>query len=182
MFSVQENGIISRGKEASFKTKMSSMQEKTNLYVGWKVTETEKTNTDWINSGEVLKEAIEEKIIMDIEKEEVNIDIVEILPNISKEEREYIVIYKGELHYVSNNKIKNNSQYVKWCKEIGIKILEYSGASGIVVRNGNYEKVNGIYLCTPKLDEGFNESRTRYLEVGNNGFLTPKKRAPPYDL
>ena len=174
MFSVQENGIISRGKEASFKTKMSSMQEKTNLYVGWKVTETEKTNTDWINSGEVLKEAIEEKIIMDIEKEEVNIDIVEILPNISKEEREYIVIYKGELHYVSNNKIKNNSQYVKWCKEIGIKILEYSGASGIVVRNGNYEKVNGIYLCTPKLDEGFNESRTRYLEVGNNGFLTPK--------
>ncbi len=33
--------------------------------------------------------------------------------------------------------------------------------------------MNGIYLCTPKLDQGFNENKTRYLEVGSNGKLTP---------
>lgn len=168
-----DNGIISRAEQASFKHKMAAYKEEANLYATWKISEKGNTDISYINAGEMLKEAIEQEIIMDITRDDVSIDIKEILPGIKKEEEEYIVIYKGELYYVSNDKIDNNANQAKWCEEIGIKILEYTPATGIVVRNGNYELVNGVYLCTPKLDEGFDESRTRYLEVGSNGCLVP---------
>ena len=82
-------------------------------------------------------------------------------------------MYKGELYYVSNDKIKNNEKQVKWCNDIGIKVLEYKEPEGIVVKTGKYELVNGVYLCTPKLDEGFKSDRTRYLEVNSQGNLIP---------
>ena len=172
-FLTGNNGLFLRAKESSFKTKMSAYKEQTNLYVSWKIIETMNTDTTGINSGEILKEIIEQEIIIDISKDDVSIDINEILKDIKNSEKEYIVIYKGELCYVSNNKIKNNEQQVKWCQEIGIKVLEYVSPEGIVIRNGKYELVNGIYLCTPKLDEGFVPEKTRYLEVGSNGYLTP---------
>lgn len=135
--------------------------------------ETMNTDTTKINSGEPLKTAIEQEMIIDVKKEDVNIDIKEILKDIKKDEKEYVVVYKGELHYVSNDKRKNNNQYKKWCQDIQIPILEFSAPTGIVVRNGNYELVNGIYLCTPKLDEGFEVEKTRYLELNANGKLVP---------
>ncbi len=168
-----ENGLFSRAKEAEFKSKMSGYKEQAILYVSWKVQENLDTDIDKINSGEVLKSAIDEGIINDITKEDVNIEITEILEEIKDDEKKYTVVYKGELCYVSNDKIPNNKKQTQWCEEIGIKILEYTEPDGIVIKNGNYELVNGVWLCTPKLDEGFEQDKTRYLEVGKNEKLTP---------
>ena len=170
---VGENGLFFRAKEAKFKSKMAGYRESTNMYVSWKITENTDTNTDKINSGDKLKESIDKGIITDISKEDVATNIEEIITNITKEDKEMIVIYKGEMWYVSNDKIANNDKQVEWCKEIGIKILEYKEPEGIVVKNGRYELVNGVYLCTPKLDEGFKSERTRYLEVNKDGNLIP---------
>ena len=170
---VGENGLFSRAKEASFKSKMAAYKEQTNLYVSWKIQENLDTDTTGINAGEVLKSAIDQEIVTDITRDDVNIDITEILEDIKEKDKEFVVVYKGELCYVSSDSISNNAKQVKWCEEIGIKILEYTAPTGIVVKNGKYELVNGIYLCTPKLDQGFNENKTRYLEVGSNGKLTP---------
>ena len=170
---VGENGLFSRAKEASFKSKMSAYKEQTNLYVSWKIQENLDTDTTGINAGEVLKSAIDQEIVTDITRDDVNIDITEIIEDIKEKDKEFVVVYKGELCYVSSDSISNNAKQVKWCEEIGIKILEYTAPTGIVVKNGKYELVNGIYLCTPKLDQGFNENKTRYLEVGSNGKLTP---------
>ena len=170
---VGENGLFSRAKEASFKSKMAAYKEQTNLYVSWKIQENLDTDTTGINAGEVLKSAIDQEIVTDITRDDVNIDITEIIEDIKEKDKEFVVVYKGELCYVSSDSISNNAKQVKWCEEIGIKILEYTAPTGIVVKNGKYELVNGIYLCTPKLDQGFNENKTRYLEVGSNGKLTP---------
>ena len=170
---VGENGLFSRAKEAKFKSKMAGYRESTNMYVSWRIIEDTDTNTDKINSGDKLKESIDKGIITDISKEDVATNIEEIIKDITKEDKEMIVIYKGEMWYVSNDKIANNDKQVEWCKEIGIKILEYKEPEGILVKNGRYELVNGVYLCTPKLDEGFKSERTRYLEVNKDGNLTP---------
>ena len=170
---IGENGLFTRAKEASFKTKMSEYTEKTNLYVSWQITETMNTDTSKINSGEVLKEAIDQEIVTDITKDDVSVSIDDVIEDISNKDKKFIVIYKGEMCYVSNKEIDNNEKQVKWCKELGIKILEYISPEGIVVKNGKYELVNGVYLCTPKLDEGFVPEKSRYLEVGSNEYLTP---------
>ncbi len=170
---IGENGLISRAKESAFKAKMSAYKEEADMYVAWQITETMKTDTKWINSGDTLKEAIEAQVVMDIQKDDVTIEIKDIMKDISKKEEEYIVVYKGEMYYVSNSEIENNEKQEKWCREIGIPILGYVAQEGIVVRNGNYEEVNGVYLCTPKLDEGFDEEKTRYLEVDEEGDLVP---------
>ena len=54
------------------------------MYVSWKITENMDTNTDKINSGELLKNAIDMEIITDISKEEVTINIEDVLKKIKK--------------------------------------------------------------------------------------------------
>ena len=170
---IVNGGLTARAKEAEFKTRMAGYRDSTNTYVSWQVMENMDSNTDKINSGEVLKDAIDKEIVTDIKKEDVTTNIEDILKDIKKSDKEIVVVYKGELYYVSNDKIKNNEKQVKWCNDIGIKVLEYKEPEGIVVKTGKYELVNGVYLCTPKLDEGFKSDRTRYLEVNNQGNLTP---------
>lgn len=170
---ILNNGLIDKAGEAAFKAKMSSYKELTDLYVLNKVTQEISTDTKNINSGEMLKQAILDEFIEDLEVEDVTIDIREILPEISVTEEEYIVVYKGEMYYVSNPNVKNNKNQEKWCRDIDIPILEYSPPKGIVIVNGKYENVNGIYVCTPDLSNGFAKDRTRYLEVGENGSLVP---------
>ena len=48
---VGENGLFSRVKEASFKSKMAAYKEQTNLYVSWKIQENLDTDTTGINAG-----------------------------------------------------------------------------------------------------------------------------------
>ena len=170
--SIVNGGLIGRAKEAEFKTRMAEYRDDTNQYVSWQVMESMNTNTDKINSGEVLKDAIDKEIVTDIKKEEVTTNIEDILKNIKKADKDTVVVYKGELYYVSNTKTKNNDKQVKWCNDIGIKVLEYKDPEGIVVKNGKYELINNIYMCTPMLNEGFDETRTRYLEVNSQGNLT----------
>ena len=105
---ILNNGLIDKAGEAAFKAKMSSYKELTDLYVLNKVTQEISTDTKNINSGEMLKQAILDEFIEDLEVEDVTIDIREILPEISVTEEEYIVVYKGEMYYVSNPNVKNN--------------------------------------------------------------------------
>ncbi len=177
---IVNGGLIARANEAKFKQKMADFRDETNTYVAWQITSwqidgTLETNTDKINAGEILKDAIDKEIITDITKTDVTINIEDVIKDISKSDKNLVVVYKGELCYVSSDKNKNNDKQVKWCNDIGIKVLEYKEPEGIVVKNGKYELVNGLYLGTPKLDEGFKSDRTRYLEVNNQGNLTPGK-------
>ncbi len=152
---------------------MAEYRDETNIYVDWNVLQTMSPDTSKINSGDVLKEIVSSGIVADITADDVNIDIEEILPEIKKSDKEFVVVYKGELCYASSKNVSNNENQVKWCKDLGIKILEFTEPEGIVVKNGKYELVNGIYLCTPKLDDGFVSEKTRYLELGSNDHLTP---------
>ena len=177
---IVNGGLITRAKEAKFKQKMAEFRDETNTYVAWQLTSwqmdgTLETSTEKINAGEILKDAIDKEIVTDITKNDVTTNIEDVIKDISKSDKNLVVVYKGELCYVSSDKNKNNDKQVKWCNEIGIKVLEYKEPEGIVVKNGKYELVNGLYLCTPKLDEGFKSDRTRYLEVNSQGNLTPGK-------
>ena len=170
---VGDSGLFGKANEAKFKTMMSSYREEVNLYTSWKVTETMNTDTSGINSGDPLKSAIEQSIVEDIKAEDVNMAITDIIKDIKNEAKDYVVVYKGEIYYVSSKEVKNNEKQIKWCNDIGIKVLEIKKEEGIVVRNGNYELIDGIYVCTPKLNEGFVAEKTRYLEVNDAGNLTP---------
>ena len=177
---IVNGGLITRAKEAKFKQKMAEFRDETNTYVAWQLTSwqmdgTLDTSTEKINAGEILKDAIDKEIVTDITKNDVTTNIEDVIKGISKSDKNLVVVYKGELCYVSSDKNKNNDKQVKWCNEMGIKVLEYKEPEGIVVKNGKYELVNGLYLCTPKLDEGFKSDRTRYLEVNSQGNLTPGK-------
>lgn len=167
------NSFFGKANEAEFKYQMAAYKEKVDMYTTGKIMQTMNNDTKWINSGEVLKEAITDKIIEDITQDDVSIDIRDILPEIKNNEEEYIVVYKGEMHYVSSNNIPNNEEKTQWCIEIGIPILSYAPSTGIEVKNGDYELVKGIYLCTPNLVDGFVKEKTRYLEVTENGSIVP---------
>ena len=169
-----DSGLFAKANEAKFKTMMSGYRDDVNLYTSWKVTETMNTDTSGINSGEPLKSAIEQEVVLDITADDVNIAITDIIKDIKKEAKEYVAVYKGEICYVANDELSNNANQEKWCNDLGIKVLKVEKQEGIVVRNGNYELVDGIYVCTPKLNEGFNAKRTRYLELNDQGNLTPK--------
>lgn len=170
---VGDSGLFEKANESKFKTMMSGYREDVNLYTSWKVTETMNTDTSGINSGDPLKSAIEQSIVEDIKAEDVNIAITDIIKDIKNKAKDYVVVYKGEIYYVSSKEVKNNEKQIKWCNDIGIKVLEIKKEEGIVVRNGNYELIDGIYVCTPKLNEGFVAEKTRYLEVNDAGNLTP---------
>lgn len=170
---VGDSGLFGKANEAKFKTMMSGYRDDVNLYTSWKVTETMNTDTSRINAGDPLKSAIEQSIVEDIKAEDVNIAITDIIKDIKNEAKDYVVVYKGEIYYVSSKEVKNNEKQIKWCNDIGIKVLEIKKEEGIVVRNGNYELIDGIYVCTPKLNEGFVAEKTRYLEVNDAGNLTP---------
>lgn len=163
-------GLIERAREAKFKTKMSTIAEEANLYV----------NAYIIGENGIIKNAkniyMGGSLIHDIiADEEIDVDtsliqdIKSTLKNVGNEEEGYTIVFEGELYYVSQKKIKDNDKQVRWCEEIGIKIWEYTGSEGIKVVNGNYEKVNETYLCTPKLNTGFVKEVTRYAkEVDGN--------------
>lgn len=176
---IGESGIFAKAKESSFKTMMASYRESVNLYTSWKVTETMNTDTSGINSGEPLKSAIEQEVVLDITADDVNIAITDIIKDIKKEAKEYVAVYKGEICYVANDELSNNANQEKWCNDLGIKVLKVEKQEGIVVRNGNYELVDGIYVCTPKLNEGFIAQKTRYLVQNEKGYLTPKNWVDP---
>ena len=103
---------------------------------------------------------------IDVDSDKIQ-DIRKIVDEVGSEEEKYVIGYEGELYYVSQDTIPNNANQEKWCEEIGIKIWDFKISSGIKVVNGNYEKVNDLYMCTPKLNTGFVKAKTRYIK-GND--------------
>ncbi|MCI9177526.1 MAG: hypothetical protein HFJ28_02885 [Clostridia bacterium] len=169
----RDGGIIDQANATAFKTKMSAYRDKVAVYVSWKIADTQNTDITHINSGEILKEMINIKFINDIKVEDVSIPIKEIIDDIGKKEEDYVVVYKGEIYYVSTTRVANNEKQVQWCKEIGIKILDYTPASGIDIKDGSYEKVKDVWLCTPDLSVGFVPEKTRYMVLDKNGSMVP---------
>ena len=162
-----ENGLLERAQEAKFKTKMSSIAEEWDIYKLNMTMNGEDTN---VYAGKVLKSIIIDEEL-EINENDVQ-EIAKLIKAVGNTEEKYVIIHEGELYYVSQSKIKNNKEQVKWCQDIGIKIWDYTANTGMNVINGNYEEVNGIYLCTPQLNVGLSKDNTRYLNL-RNGNLVP---------
>lgn len=171
--SMQGGGLIARANESAFKSNMTAIAEDVETYnMGLRMDNPlggkEVTN---YNSGDILKEMIESDTDDELSQIDVNslVDINKISKRVGKKEKKYIMIYEGEMYYVSQNRIKNNENQKKWCEEIGIKVWDgYENATsntGIGNIEGNYENVNGVYLCTPKLNKGYSKSYTRYVKT-----------------
>ena len=147
--------LFGKANEASYKARVSKYKEEVDLYVTNKMVETMGNEMNKINSGEPLKEVIEEYKKQgeefDIEASDVNIEIKEIIPDIEKRDEKYIVVYHGETYYVKSDKNKNAEQEAQWCQDVGIKILELKRPSGTDNTKGSYEFVNGVYMNTPAL-------------------------------
>ena len=175
---ILNGGLIGKTSEAKFKHIMLAHKESVELYVadvlaGRILEGNTKLDRETIHAGEVLKEAIIDKVIENIKVEDVTINIKDIIKDIKKAEEKYIVVYEGTMYYVSNPNTPNNSQQEQWCREVGIPILSYVPPTGIVVKDGSYELVKDVYLCTPDLVNGFVKEKTRYLEVGKDGNMVP---------
>ncbi len=169
-----DNSIFAQAQAAKFKTRWSAYREQVDTYTTWKVASTMNTNISGINSGDTLIELIEiEAEGVDIQPEDVNIPISDIV-NVDKKDQKYVVVYHGELCYVKDDRNKEADKEAKWCEEMGIPVLELKRPSGINIKDGSYEYVNGTYLCTPVLNEGFNKNYTRYVNENSNGVMEPK--------
>lgn len=160
-------GIVGRAEETAFKQKLAQISEEWSLVKAGMAINFENTK---INAGSVLEDIITVEELEGIDVDSVE-DIHSILKQVGSTEEKYIMIMDGELYYVSQPNLPNNAEQTKWAEDLGIKIYEFAGvATGIQVINGNYELVNGIYLCTPKLDTGFSKYHTRYAYTsGSNG-------------
>ena len=176
---ISGTGLFSRANEASFKSNMAAIAEDVSIYnTGLRISNPlnaeEATN---YSSGEILKEMIQSNTDDALSQIDVNslVDINKISKKVGKKEKKYVMIYNGEMYYVSQSKIKNNENQKKWCEEIGIKVWDgYENSSsntGISNIEGNYENVNGVYLCTPKLNQGYDKNYTRYLKTNGNNKL-----------
>ena len=165
---INGDGIFGMANEAKFKQKMSAIAEEWELNIA--NYEIDRQGINNIYAGEVLKSIIFDEGL-EIDESEVQ-DIKILIKKVTTEEEKYCIIHEGELYYVSNGTIKNNRKQEKWCRDIGIKIWEYSPEnSGIKVVNGNYENINGLYMCTPQLTTGFVKEKTRYMKQDSKGNL-----------
>ena len=168
-----DNGIFNRANEAKFKARWSTYKEQTDMYTTWKIASTMNMNVNSINAGDTLKELISMEADVDIKEEDINTQMSEIIDNLEKQDERYAVVYHGELCYVLDDRNRNGERDAKWCLEIGIPVLELKRPSGVDNKKGDYEYVDGVYLNTPKLDEGFNKNYTRYVNENENGVMEP---------
>ncbi len=176
---VGENSIFEKAREAKFKDKMVGYRDISNIWVSSKLIETQSLDMKTYNAGKSLIDYIDMVgvDVSDITKEEVMYDdIAQIIPEIEKEDKEKVVVYKGEMYYVKIGNSKKVQKEAQWCTDINIKILELQRPSGIVITNGNYELIDGVWMCTPYLKDGFDKIHTRYVnEITSNGesVMTP---------
>ena len=169
------NGIIVRASEAEFKNRMSVFLEELNVYELDKIIIGGGTANS-INAGDILDNLVKEEIIQIDDENEgpvANENINAVLPSIKKEKKNRIIVYQSELYYVTNKDNSNYQNEVKWCRDLGIHVLEYAldgsgGATGIKATNGSYQEVNGTYVCTPNTNDGFVSGETRYLNAVEN--------------
>lgn len=168
-----ENGVFAKASEARFKTRWSAYKEQADTYTAWKIASTMSNNVSNINAGDTLLELIEiDADGVDIQPEDVNIPISDIVNNLDSKDKKYAVVYYGELCYVLDDHNKNGKKEAEWCEEIGIPVLELKRPSGTNIKDGSYEYVNGVYMCTPDVT-GFNKNYTRYVNVNKNGVMEP---------
>ncbi len=167
-----DNSIFNRANEAKFKARWSTYKEQADVYTTWKIASSMNVNVNGINAGDTLLKLIEIEADVDIKPEDINTQMSEIVNNIESQDERYAVVYHGELCYVLDDHNRNGERDAKWCLEIGIPVLELKRPSGTNIKDGSYEYVNGVYMCTPDLT-GFNENYTRYVNENENGVMEP---------
>ena len=120
-----EEGVISKAQSLNFKARMADLREKVETHMGEGYNFNEAKFA--LNIGPTLYSLVEEHgELFDIQTTDVEQDVRElqrILGPLDEQEIKYLVIFHGELYYVSMNTIPNNEQQTEWCREIGIKII-----------------------------------------------------------
>ena len=177
-FMLTGNGLLTKTQEGRFKIRMQEIAEKLGVYKISTAVEYMKqisnNNIEEANAnlyaGEILKDIIAEEEL-EIEDNQVK-DIKKVIESIKPSEEEYLMVYQGELYYVSQNTIHNNKKQEQWCEEIGIKVWDFNPPTGIQMVNGQYECINGLYMCTPQLKKGFDRYKTRYIK-SQEDYLIP---------
>lgn len=120
-----EEGVISKAQSLNFKARMADLREKAETHMGdgYNFNEAKRA----LNVGPTLYALVQgNESLFDIEANDVERDISKlekILGPLDEQEKQYLVIYHGELYYVSMDNIQNNEQQTEWCREIGIKII-----------------------------------------------------------
>lgn len=123
---VGENGVITKAKEASFKTELSKIDEEFNLYLTSKKLKNMEFEPETLNAYETM---LSYNTITDEEKSG---NIYTVLKTSKREEVAKMEITKGELLYTAKN-----AREAKWAQDLGIKINPY------IVENGELKSSNG---------------------------------------
>ena len=182
------SGLIKRAREAAFKTEMQQISEEFEIYKASKKIEELGNDATFevTNAGSLLKEMIEalesadEGETEETELSKINIESVielsDILENLKKKQNDYVIIVNDTLYYVCSTSIQEDEK-AQWCIDIGIPIWYNSGivsSTGMNNTKGDYEYVNGIYVCTPQINKlAFSKYNTRYVYADANDKLVP---------
>lgn len=183
-----DKGLVKRAREAAFKKEMSQIAEEFEIYKTSKNIEElgNDVKIEPINAGSLLKEMLKElesagkDEVEESELSKINIESVielsDILENLKKEQNKYVIIVNDTLYYVCSTSIEEDEK-AKWCTDIGIPIWYNSvieSSTGMNNTNGDYENVNGIYVCTPQISKiAFSKYNTRYVYADKNDNLVP---------
>lgn len=167
----KEDGIISKAKEAAFKTTIKSYQEQAYLYVASKMDlentqEQTKINTriEEINPNTDFEQ--------EFKKEYINTNFDDVFEKVKREFLNKICVFNNEFYYIPIDETKNTMQEVKWCFEVDVKVWDYDNYDDFVndvnTPKGDYVENNGVYVCEPDLSK-FNKETTYYVTYDEQG-------------
>lgn len=122
-YASEERGASSKVHEASFKTRWIGYKEQVETYTTWQIAKNMNTDIGKIHAGEVLLELIQKNVITDIKSDEIKNSMNEIIGSVNEKDRNYLVIYHGELCYVKDSANEDAEQEAKWSNELQIPVL-----------------------------------------------------------
>ena len=178
-----DDGIISKAKEALFKSTIKDYQEQAYLYVT--------SETGLGNGPEEIKinsrleeENPNEDFEQEFKTEYNNREFEKIFQKIKVEYTNKVCVYNNEFYYIPIDETKQTMQEVKWCFEIDVKVWGYDNYddffSDVNTPKGEYVENNGVYVCEPDLSK-FNKETTHYViydEAGNETITDSIKTTP----
>lgn len=122
-YASDDKGASTKAHEASFKTRWIAYKEQVETYTTWKIAKNMNTDISKIHAGEILLELIQKNVITDIKPEDINTFINQIIGSVNEKDKNYLVIYHGELCYVKDSTNEDAEQEAKWSNELQIPVL-----------------------------------------------------------
>lgn len=124
-----EESTIKYAQESIFKARIQQLKEKIEIKNIENFERTSRINKNSINVGPTLLKLVKENAErFNISETDIlgeKADLESILGTLNNQEEKYLVIYHGELNYVSMDDITNNDKLTEWCKQIGIPVLDF---------------------------------------------------------